>query len=101
MRDALIGTSPSGRIRREGMALLREDEPIVAAGSMHDRRCFVQFLHPGGEHHLAAPGIKAWTRVEEGHGRKFLCSPGRSLPSMHATPADGELGFWGEWEAPS
>lgn len=68
---------------------------------MHDRLCFVQFLHPGGEHHLAAPGTKAWTRVAEGHGRKFLRSPGRSLQSLDARPADGELGFWGEWEAPS
>jgi hypothetical protein len=68
---------------------------------MHDKLCFVQFLHPGGEHHLAAPGIKAWTRVEDGHGRKFLRTSGRSLESLDARPADGELGFWGEWEAPS
>jgi hypothetical protein len=22
---------------------------------MHDKLCFVQYLHPGGEHHLDAP----------------------------------------------
>lgn len=68
---------------------------------MQDRLCFVQFLHPGGEHRLSAPGIKAWTKVEEGHGRKFLRSPGRYLLHVDAPPVDGEIGFWGEWEAPS
>ena len=68
---------------------------------MYDKLCFVQFLHPGREHHLDAPGTKAWTRVEEGHGRKFLRSPGRFLSTLDAEPADDELGFWGEWEAPS
>jgi hypothetical protein len=68
---------------------------------MLDKLYFVQFLHPGREHHLAAAGIKAWTRVEDGHGRKFLRSPGRSLESLDARPADGELGFCSEWEAPS
>ena len=68
---------------------------------MQDRLCFVQFLHPGREHRLNAPGIKAWTNVEEGHCRKFLRSPGRYLSQVDALPIDGEIGFWGEWEAPS
>ena len=68
---------------------------------MQDKLCFVQFLHPGGEHRLAAPGIKAWTKVEEGHGRKFLRSPGRFLAAMGAAPVEDEIGFWGEWEAQS
>jgi hypothetical protein len=68
---------------------------------MQDKVCFVQFLHPGGEHHLKAPGLKAWTRVEEGHGRKFLRSPGRLLSGLDAEPVAAEIGFWGEWEAPS
>lgn len=68
---------------------------------MQDKLCFVQFFHPGGEHCLDAPGIKEWTKVEDGHGRKFFRSPGRSLLDKEAKPAEGEIGFWGEWEAPS
>lgn len=64
---------------------------------MLDRLYFVQFLHPGGEHRLDAPGRKEWTRVEEGHGRKFLRSPGRFLSDLETDTAEGEIGFWGEW----
>ncbi|MGH2614749.1 MAG: hypothetical protein ACRDJC_05890 [Thermomicrobiales bacterium] len=43
--------------------------------------------------------MKRWTRVEEGHARKYLISPGRFLHGLDGAPTEGEIGFWGEWEA--
>lgn len=68
---------------------------------MQDKLCFVQFLHPGGELRPVALGVKEWTRVEEGHARKYLRLPGRSVADVDDEPSAGEIGFWGEWEAPS
>jgi hypothetical protein len=68
---------------------------------MLDRLCFVQFLHPGSEHWPDAVNIKEWTKSADGHGRKFLRVPGCYLLDLNDRPTEGEIGFWGEWEAPS
>jgi hypothetical protein len=64
---------------------------------MRERRCFVQFIHPGGEHWTDTPQMKSWNR--DLHRRKFLKSAGRYLADgdLHS----GELEFWGEWEPES
>lgn len=64
---------------------------------MNDRRCFIQFIHPGGEHRPDSDGVKYWNTGA--HRRKFLKCRGRYLRgnSLH----EGELVFWGEWEPES
>jgi hypothetical protein len=64
---------------------------------MDDKLCFIQFLHPGGEHEPDAGPAKAWNTSN--HRRKFLKGHGRFL-GPHA-PQEGEIVFWGEWEAES
>lgn len=64
---------------------------------MHERRCFVQFIHPGGEHSPDQGDLKYWNR--DAHRRKFLKSQGRYIDAGEATA--GELAFWGEWEPES
>ncbi|MBA2597043.1 MAG: hypothetical protein H0V00_10515 [Chloroflexia bacterium] len=64
---------------------------------MQDRLCFVQFLHPGGEHGPDTPGFKGWTRGW--HKRKYLRSTGSVFVDGHMH--QGEIEFWGEWEAQS
>lgn len=64
---------------------------------MEDRLCFVQFLHPGGEHEPDAGRMKTWNRKD--HRRKFLKSPGRYLGRDGLQ--DGAIVFWAEWEPES
>ena len=64
---------------------------------MRDRRCFVQFIHPGKEHGPDRGDLKSWNRGD--HRRKFMNVTG-------AYVADGDIvsapiAFWGEWEPPS
>jgi hypothetical protein len=65
---------------------------------MNEKLCFVQFLHPGGEHGFDEPGLKHWNR--DAHKRKFLRSPGRVVFADGDARAE-EVVFWGEWEPPS
>ncbi len=65
--------------------------------STRDKLCFVQFLHPGGEHRPDKNGIKEWNR--ERHQRKFMQIAGRCL--RKGEQYEGDLQFWGEWEAQS
>jgi len=58
-----------------------------------DKLCFVQFLHPGGEH-KPKTGL-GWNTGP--HRRKFLLSRGCCLRENELH--EGELLFWGEWEA--
>ena len=44
---------------------------------MLDKRCFVQFMHPGDEHKPDEDDIKRWNQGP--HKRKFLKSLGRSV----------------------
>ena len=64
---------------------------------MGDKRCFVQFLHPGGEHAPNAPSLKVWNTGN--HRRKFLKSQGRFL-DPHGSQEDSVV-FWGEREPES
>jgi hypothetical protein len=64
---------------------------------MRDRRCFVQFIHPGSEHWPDEGDLKRWNRDQ--HRRKFLVSRGRYLDAGELREAD--LEFWGEWEPES
>jgi hypothetical protein len=64
-----------------------------------ERLCFVQFLHPGGEHGWDEPGLKHWNRAAA-HRRKFLKCPGRRVDASERLP-EGEIEFWGEWEPSS
>jgi hypothetical protein len=58
---------------------------------------FVQFPHPGREHHPAGSAM-SWNRGQ--HGRKFLLATGRYADAAGA-PRDGTVAFWDEWEPPS
>jgi hypothetical protein len=64
---------------------------------MQNKLCFVQFIHPGGEHRPDSRAVKRWNR--EAHKRKFVKQPGRYIAdsSIH----DGVVAFWGEWEPES
>jgi hypothetical protein len=64
---------------------------------MRERRCFVQFIHPGGEHQPDGGDLKFWNRGA--HRRKFLKSRGRYLD--RGAFREGEIVFWGEWEPES
>jgi hypothetical protein len=64
---------------------------------MRELRCFVQFIHPGGEHSPDQGDLKLWNRGA--HRRKFLKSHGRYR--RRGRPAEGEVVFWGEWEPES
>jgi len=64
---------------------------------MTDRRCFVQFIHPGGEHGPDDGDIKRWNRGD--HKRKFLAGSGAYVDD--GRPIEGAIAFWGEWEPPS
>jgi hypothetical protein len=55
---------------------------------------FVQFPHPGGEHH---PPIDDMPWNVTNHPRKFLVAHGRHLDD-HDRVGEGDLAFWGEWE---
>ena len=64
---------------------------------MDEKLCFVQFLHPGGEHTPDDGLVKRWnTNV---HKRKFLKQAGRYVADRKAV--EGEIVFWGEWEPES
>ena len=64
---------------------------------MHDQLCFVQFLHPGGEHRPPPGGVMPWN--ERDHKRKFMRAHGTATDLSE--DVDGELVFWGEWEPQS
>ena len=52
--------------------------PIEMSSASALRRCFVQFMHPGGEHGPDTVNHKAWN--VHYHKRKFLCLQGGSVP---------------------
>lgn len=66
------------------------------AGS--DEICFVQFLHPGGEHQPDRDSVKEWNTGD--HRRKFMVTRGRCIDGGGQS-CDGEILFWGEWEPES
>lgn len=63
-----------------------------------EKLCFVQFIHPGGEHGMDEDGLKRWNTGA--HKRKFILSRGSAITSAGEVGAH-DLVFWGEWEAES
>ena len=70
-----------------------------SAPAQEDRLCFVQFIHPGGEHEPDSPAGRSWNTGA--HRRKFLRHPGRCLSAIDAPSASAPLVFWAEYEPPS
>jgi hypothetical protein len=64
---------------------------------MHDKLCFVQFIHPGGEHEPDDGERKEWNRGN--HKRKFLWQNGTYV--ANGKTEKGDIMFWGEWEPES
>lgn len=62
--------------------------------------CFVQFLHPGGEHKPDGDNCITWNKQKK-HKRKFLKQKGCYLSKKGKVVADKEIMFWGEWEPQS
>ena len=75
--------------------------PIELSSVSGLRRCFVQFMHPGGEHGPDTGTHKAWNVHD--HKRKFLRLRGEACPTTDVglPPLRLELAFWGEWEPES
>ncbi len=67
----------------------------MAKPGMVEARCFVQFIHPGGEHAPDQGNVRTWNQGP--HRRKFLTCPGITELDRR----EQELVFWGEWEPPS
>ena len=67
---------------------------------MDDKRCFVQFSHPGPEHEPDRYGKKAWSRKNVGHRRKFMSFRGEWI-GQDSCRRNGDLWAWGEWEPES
>jgi len=64
---------------------------------MEDKLCFVQFMHPGGEHSPDYTLIKSWNT--KGHKRKFIKSKGKYVSDGALFEED--IMFWCEWEPES
>ena len=67
---------------------------------MGDRRCFVQFSHPGREHEPDRGGGKSWNRNNLSHKRKFMEFRGEWV-EPEGGRCTGNLTAWGEWEPES
>ncbi len=65
---------------------------------MADKRCFVQFPHPGGEHGPITGS--RWHRPPPNHRRKFMQLRGQWIDENSAKQP-GDLWAWGEWEPES
>ena len=65
---------------------------------MADKRCFVQFPHPGGEH--GPRSGSEWNRTKRDHQRKFMQFRGKWIDEDRITHTDN-LRAWGEWEPES
>ena len=65
---------------------------------MADKRCFVQFPHPGGEH--GPRSGRVWNTTKRAHQRKFLQFHGKWIDEDYITHT-GDLRAWGEWEPES
>ena len=65
---------------------------------MVDKRCFVQFPHPGGEH--GPHSGRVWNTTKRNHQRKFLQFQGK-WADEDGNEHPGKLRAWGEWEPES
>lgn len=64
---------------------------------MKNNLCFVQFIHPGGEHCPTHDKVCEWNTGD--HKRKFLVQEGSYLNGNEVKTDN--LMFWGEWEPQS
>ena len=67
---------------------------------MPDRRCFVQFPHPGGEHEPDRGGKVGWNKLHRPHKRKFMRLRAEWIDE-NGNRHSGDLHAWGEWEPES
>ena len=67
---------------------------------MADKRCFVQFPHPGGEHEPDHSGKVGWHKFRDPHKRKFMQVCGEWIDEDDNRHS-GNLRAWGEWEPES
>ena len=67
---------------------------------MVDKRCFVQFSHPGREAVPDPDGTKGWNKRNNDHARKFMAFDGQWIEEDGSVKS-GELNAWGEWEPES
>lgn len=65
---------------------------------MVDKRCFVQFSHPGSEHRPDRSGKIGWNKNR--HKRKFMQLCGKWI-ERDGRKRSGDLWTWGEWEPES
>ena len=70
---------------------------------MSEQLAFVHFPHPGREHGPNAEGgrLKRWGTDQQEHRRKFMRMPGAWRDGPDGPTHEGEIVFWGEWEAAS
>lgn len=67
---------------------------------MTDKRCFIQFPHPGGEHKPDRNGKIGWNKRCRPHKRKFMRLRGEWIDGSGNRHCD-DLLAWGEWEPES
>ncbi|MDY0145898.1 MAG: hypothetical protein RBS84_07945 [Kiritimatiellia bacterium] len=69
------------------------------ARAQTDQLCFVQFIHPGGEHEPDSAAGRSWNTGQ--HKRTFIQQAGRYLTDLNTAPIAANLMFWCEYEAPA
>ena len=91
--------SPKAAGATMGLSVTSATKPQRRGSTLE--RCFVQFMHPGGEHGPDSGRLKHWNVGD--HKRKFIRLEGDYLPSADAagTPSRAELALWAEWEPES
>jgi len=66
---------------------------------MDNKCCFIQFIHPGGEHIPDNKKYKFWNTGK--HKRNFMKNKGKYIKELKNTPRENDIVFWGEWEPES
>jgi len=68
-----------------------------------EQLAFVHFPHPGGEQGPDSEDgrLKSWGTDRHDHQRKFMRMPGAWRADTLGPTREGEIVFWGEWEAAS
>jgi len=68
-----------------------------------EQLAFVHFPHPGGEHGPDSTDdrMKTWDTDQHEHRRKFMRMSGGWRSHADEPTCEGEIVFWGEWEAAS
>ena len=66
---------------------------------MDNKCCFVQFIHPGGEHIPDNEEYKFWNTGN--HRRKFIKNKGKYIKGLKSISKEEDIVFWAEWEPES